>query len=154
MPKYEHQEWPSWRYGPGGQADIFQHAEQVPEGWVDHPNQLPAKDRPKDWSNPRGGQPSFPSEDAGTVAADHTLGGDENINRGTPETNETDGGGTTGGELGQTVDNTNIFSLPPVEEATKPWIISQLNTRKIVHNPNWRKEKLYDLLRDAVGVAE
>ena len=146
--------WPSWRYGPGRQAEIFNHEEEVPEGWVSNPQELAAKDRPVDWSNPRSGRPTVLSEDAGTVAADHTLGGDDSINRGAPETNETKGGGTTGGELGQPVDNTNILSLPPLEKAEKTWIISQLNTRKIVHNPKWQKEKLYDLLKDAVGVAE
>lgn len=30
--------WPSWRYGPNGEARVFQSAEDVPEGWVDHPS--------------------------------------------------------------------------------------------------------------------
>lgn len=143
----EERTWgPAWFYGPGGQAEIFQHENEVPEGWVDHPGKLPEQNAST------GGPASFPAGEGDTVAADHTRGGDENINRGTPETHET-GGGTTGGELGQTTDNTNIFSLPPLDSVEKPWIIQQLNTRKIVHNPKWRKEKLYDLLRDAVSPA-
>jgi hypothetical protein len=29
--------WPSWRYGPGGVAGVFQSEDDVPEGWTDHP---------------------------------------------------------------------------------------------------------------------
>jgi hypothetical protein len=29
--------FPSWRYGPDGEAQIFQTADDVPAGWVDHP---------------------------------------------------------------------------------------------------------------------
>ena len=34
--------WPSWRYGPGGQAAIFECAEDVPKGWEDHPSKVGA----------------------------------------------------------------------------------------------------------------
>ena len=30
--------WPSWRYGPNGEAEIFKTADDVPEGWFDHPS--------------------------------------------------------------------------------------------------------------------
>jgi hypothetical protein len=30
--------FPSWRYGPGDQARIFDCAEDVPKGWQDHPS--------------------------------------------------------------------------------------------------------------------
>ncbi len=36
-PKYVHQAWPSWRYGPNGKSGVFNHAEEVPDGWVDNP---------------------------------------------------------------------------------------------------------------------
>jgi hypothetical protein len=29
--------WPSWRFGPNGEAEIFECEEQVPEGWLDSP---------------------------------------------------------------------------------------------------------------------
>lgn len=32
--------WPSWRYGPNAAADIFQCAEDVPEGWADSPDRV------------------------------------------------------------------------------------------------------------------
>lgn len=41
--KYQHQAWPAVRYGPNGQADIFQSADEVPEGWVDHPSKIGKK---------------------------------------------------------------------------------------------------------------
>lgn len=30
--------WPSWRYGPNGEADIFNSAAEVPSGWKKHPS--------------------------------------------------------------------------------------------------------------------
>jgi len=30
--------WPSWRYGPNGQAAVFVKGDDVPEGWVDRPS--------------------------------------------------------------------------------------------------------------------
>ena len=32
---YVHQNWPAWRYGPGGESKIFQKPEDVPEGWTE-----------------------------------------------------------------------------------------------------------------------
>lgn len=32
--------WPSWRYGPGGQARVFDSGEDVPVGWHDHPSKV------------------------------------------------------------------------------------------------------------------
>lgn len=32
--------WPSWRYGPGGEAAVFNSPEEVPEGWEDHPSKV------------------------------------------------------------------------------------------------------------------
>lgn len=31
------QDWPAWRYSATGEAQIFKSAEDVPEGWEDHP---------------------------------------------------------------------------------------------------------------------
>jgi hypothetical protein len=30
--------FPSWRYGPQGEARVFGSASDVPEGWADHPS--------------------------------------------------------------------------------------------------------------------
>jgi hypothetical protein len=43
MGRYQHQDWPSWRYGPDGEAKIFQSAADVPEGWEDTPAAAAAK---------------------------------------------------------------------------------------------------------------
>jgi 3-methyladenine DNA glycosylase Tag len=32
--------FPSWRYGPGGQAAVFKNADAVPPGWHDHPSKV------------------------------------------------------------------------------------------------------------------
>lgn len=37
-PAYAHQDWPSFRYGPNGEKQVFQRPEDVPEGWQDSPN--------------------------------------------------------------------------------------------------------------------
>ncbi len=42
---YIHQAWPSWRFGPNGEALIFERAEDVPEGWSDTPPPTPAPAR-------------------------------------------------------------------------------------------------------------
>jgi hypothetical protein len=34
------QTFPSFRYGPGGRSAIFRSAEEVPEGWQDHPSRV------------------------------------------------------------------------------------------------------------------
>lgn len=39
-PEYVHQSWPAWRYGPNGARQIFQSAEDVPEGWADSPKKV------------------------------------------------------------------------------------------------------------------
>lgn len=145
----ERQMWPSWRYGPEGQSQIFDHEEQVPEGWVDHPSKL-AKSEQGGGSGSSSGEQRGPSQ--GSVASDHTLGGNDSINRGTPETHQ-QGGATQGGETGQPTDQTP-FSLPPEGDVNKNWIIEQLNARKVPHNPRWDKSKLYGLLHDAIAPAE
>lgn len=63
---YTYQAWPSWRYGPNGEAEIFQCEEQVPAGWVDDPNKIgekvevaPEADKPR-----RGRPPKAPAEES------------------------------------------------------------------------------------------
>jgi len=35
----EKQNWPSWRYGPKGEAQVFEKAGDVPAGWKEHPSE-------------------------------------------------------------------------------------------------------------------
>jgi hypothetical protein len=37
-PLHTSRDWPSWRYGPGEQAAIFNSPEEVPDGWETHPS--------------------------------------------------------------------------------------------------------------------
>lgn len=46
QPPYEYQAWPAWFYGPKGHAGIFEDAESVPAGWVDHPSKVPLDEAP------------------------------------------------------------------------------------------------------------
>lgn len=38
-------EWPAWRYGPNGAADVFNDESEVPHGWKDHPSKVAASER-------------------------------------------------------------------------------------------------------------
>ncbi len=40
--KLEGSDWPAWRYGPDGAAEIFASESEVPAGWVDHPSKVGA----------------------------------------------------------------------------------------------------------------
>ena len=42
----EDNQWPAWRYGPNGAADIFEAKSEVPKGWVDHPSKVKAEKAP------------------------------------------------------------------------------------------------------------
>lgn len=146
MPEYEHKSWPSWRYGPEGQSQIFDHEEQVPDGWEDHPSKVSGH-RKRDRV-----AAEVKTARQGSVSSDPTLAGDENINRGQPETLNQPGA-TQGGETGQPTDKA-VFSLPKEGDVDKNWITEQLNARKVPHNPRWDKSKLYGLLHDAVSPAD
>jgi len=37
-PKGPFPKWPSWRYGPNGQAAVFDKPEDVPPGWAERPD--------------------------------------------------------------------------------------------------------------------
>lgn len=34
----KHHAWPAWRYGPKGEAAVFESEADVPKGWHDHPS--------------------------------------------------------------------------------------------------------------------
>lgn len=34
---YQYQAWPAWKYGPNGEAQIFESEDDVPEGWGSFP---------------------------------------------------------------------------------------------------------------------
>lgn len=38
MDDYQPVKLPCWRYGPNGEAQIFETMEDIPEGWTDNPN--------------------------------------------------------------------------------------------------------------------
>jgi hypothetical protein len=38
-------DFPAWYYGPEGQSDVFERAEDVPEGWQDHPSKVITPER-------------------------------------------------------------------------------------------------------------
>ena len=46
-------QWPSWRYGPDGEAAIFDAEDAVPAGWAEHP----AKVKPDPFDHDGDGKP-------------------------------------------------------------------------------------------------
>jgi hypothetical protein len=48
--------FPSYRYGPGGKAEVFQSADDVPPGWVDHPSKLKDAKAPEEATERRAGR--------------------------------------------------------------------------------------------------
>jgi hypothetical protein len=54
--------WPSWRFGPNGEAEVFEAEADVPAGWTDHPSKVTVEpeEAPK-----RRGRPPKPVVDEG-----------------------------------------------------------------------------------------
>lgn len=44
--------FPGWRYGPGGQCELFQRAEDVPEGWARNPADVKEPGAPEPKAEP------------------------------------------------------------------------------------------------------
>ena len=43
----ETENWPAWYYGPNGASQVFNGADEVPEGWQDHPSKVDGKAPPE-----------------------------------------------------------------------------------------------------------
>lgn len=73
MEDYVYQAWPAWFYGPDGAAEIFECAEDVPAGWVDHPSKV--ADAPQPEPEPEPVEEREPTEEE--VSADENVLADE-----------------------------------------------------------------------------
>lgn len=141
----EIQHWPAWYYGPNDQKAVFDHEGEVPDGWVDNPQKLrPGGDRVRTSRRTAEGG-TRPVGEGGKLEGNDTGGGDETGGDGGDGGDDETGGTRPAGEGGE------VFVLPPFDEVDKPWIIAQLSTRKIPHNPSWGAQRLYDLLKDNLG---
>ena len=58
--------WPAWFYGPNGAAQIFNHPDDVPKGWADHPDKVKAAkaEKPADPTPP-------PADDLAALRAEY-----------------------------------------------------------------------------------
>lgn len=54
--------WPAWYYGPDDAAEIFSSADDVPEGWHDHPSKVGEK-------APKKASPVDPTGSTGSTAS-------------------------------------------------------------------------------------
>jgi hypothetical protein len=65
--------FPAWRYGPKGEAEVFQSEADVPKGWVDHPSKVKAAPIEKFDHNgdgkPGGSTAPEPTEDLAALRA-------------------------------------------------------------------------------------
>ena len=58
--------WPSWRYGPQGEAQVFASAGEVPAGWKEHPSHF---DKPEKAASTKAVAPAKAPGDAADVDA-------------------------------------------------------------------------------------
>lgn len=66
---YKHQHWPAYRYGPKGEAEIFEKESDVPSGWTDHPSKVgEAKAAPKPAPAPKAADDAPPAKKRGRPA--------------------------------------------------------------------------------------
>ena len=47
--------FPCWMYGPNGESDVFERAEDIPAGWADAPGKAPTKPLDRDRDGQDGG---------------------------------------------------------------------------------------------------
>ncbi len=72
---YVFQAFPSYRYGPNGEAEVFESEADVPEGWLDHPSKFnaPEADAPTAKVTPQKRQTAAEKKAAAAEAADADL---------------------------------------------------------------------------------
>lgn len=70
------EKFPSWRYGPGGQSQIFNSEEEVPAGWVDHPHKVEEKAPKASPSPTKTAEPSKPAKQPATEPTKVDTNGD------------------------------------------------------------------------------
>lgn len=176
---YEHQSWPAWFFHPvSGEGKIFKTAAEVPEGWVDAPGStrtveqhgLPehrpsptvansnyryqpwpawfyhpvtgegqifanASEVPEGWVDTPGGTPGA---DANSLAAAEE-----------PATAATAGGSSGNGP---SEPQPATVTLPDKED--RAGIVAMLKLLDVRFNNNWKTERMYDTLVDAVKPKE
>ena len=68
---YVFQAFPSYRYGPNGEAEVFESEADVPEGWLDHPSKFnaPEADAPTAKATPQKRQTAAEKKAAAAEAA-------------------------------------------------------------------------------------
>jgi hypothetical protein len=52
QPPYIYIAWPAWRYGPDGEAALFEEHDVIPEGWTETPQ--PEKSHEEVWEGDEG----------------------------------------------------------------------------------------------------
>lgn len=129
--------WPKWFYGPDGQGQIFTHPLDVPDGWHDNPKKV--------------GDPKavtvIPDYAEAVAAAEAELAQEVAVE---PEAEEVEEETVAASDekVEAAVEEIEADPLPPVDDILKSDIVDRLNAMKIVHNPSWNKDRLYELLRD------
>lgn len=147
------QHWPAVFYGPDGQQEVFNGPLEVPEGWHDHPSKV-GDDNAKT---------EIPGYEDAVAAAN--LDAEEGEEEEEDTTGEGEGVGAEHGQQGekntgagdrdvniQAAAGENSFVLPEKGKMSKDDITKMLTARKVSFNKNWNEGRLYDLLKDTIGV--
>jgi len=139
--------WPSVWYGPDGQSAEFNSPLEVPEGWHDHPSKVGDK-------NAKSDIPFY--EEAVAASESELTGGDEDEDE-DHDPNEQEklerGDGTYVSDETQDTLSSDPVLLPPIDEMDKDVIIARLKGIGPLDGqwqPNWSKQRLYDLLLQSV----
>lgn len=138
---YEYQAWPAWRYDPEtGKGEIFESAEEVPEGWTDvPPGTTPAGEEPVvvDTSLLENGA----GAGGGSGAADDTDDDDDD---------DDDGESGAGEDAGTPLDKDGLVALGQAKLAeiltAKNDALKADGKEEIEFLPNWPKVKLADAI--------
>lgn len=140
--------WPSFYYGPEGQAQVFSNPLEVPEGWHDSPDKvgdpdavtvIPFYDEAVAAANGSEAEEGEDDEDQSEEQGEETS--DELISEG-------DDGQGEGDEEGQG-EELQVEELPALDDITKDEIAARLRAKGVNFNPTWNKERLYGVLKDA-----
>lgn len=139
--------WPSTLYGPEGQVQVFNSPLEVPEGWHDNPKKV---------GDPKA-KTILPFYEEALAAAESDIkeGIDEEVKEDATvaENKESETGAPADGQPEEGVQDAaqEVIALAPVDELDKEELVGRLNLVEELKGrwqPNWSKQRLYDLLAD------
>lgn len=135
--------WPSTLYGPEGQVQVFNSPLEVPEGWHDNPKKV---------GDPKA-KTILPFYEEALAAAESDIkeGSDEEAKEVAPVAEDKEPEADEQSEEGVQDAEPEVIELAPVDELDKEELVGRLSSVEELKGrwqPNWSKQRLYDLLAD------